>query len=117
MAKNKTTKKVKNQDAKIDEFVGNIVKAPKALFNFLTGDTAQVILGLVCIMFAFSMIFTLLYFLSFGFLLLQPLSIPLLHQAEMCRGNSVIVRLPEWSLRGNRGDGCTLMMTGRQSFL
>lgn len=64
MTKNRTTKRVKNQDAKIDEFVGNIVKAPKALFNFLIGDTAQVILGLVCIMFAFYMI---LSFSSFFF--------------------------------------------------
>ena len=64
MNKNKTTRKTKNSEDKLDSFVDNVLKAPKAIFNFLTGDSAQVILGLICIMFAFYM---LLAFVSFFF--------------------------------------------------
>jgi len=64
MNKNKTTRKTKNSEDKLDSFVDNVLKAPKAIYNFLTGDSAQVILGLICIMFAFYM---LLAFVSFFF--------------------------------------------------
>ncbi len=64
MNKNRTTRKTKNSEDKLDSFVDNVLKAPKAIFNFLTGDSAQVILGLICIMFAFYM---LLAFVSFFF--------------------------------------------------
>lgn len=64
MNKNRTTRKTKNSEDKLDSFVNSVLKAPKAIYNFLTGDSAQVILGLVCIMFAFYM---LLAFVSFFF--------------------------------------------------
>lgn len=64
MTKYKNTKKTNNQEAKLDNFVSNAIKTPKAIYHFLVGDTAQVLLGLLCIMFAFYM---LLAFASFFF--------------------------------------------------
>ena len=64
MAKNNKHKKGKNKDDKFDEFLGSLVKAPKAIFNFLTGDSAQVVVGLLCIMVS---VYMFLAFISFFF--------------------------------------------------
>lgn len=63
MTKNKSSKTKKGED-KFDELTQKFFETPKAIFKFLTGDSAQVILGLLCIAFS---VYLILAFISFFF--------------------------------------------------